>query len=861
MDAEVVAGIERDRAKAEIRAARNAGLDAKVRGIVLEHFTRDAEFVLRELRAGAGAGEGALPSLNAVRESIRGLEVIRALRGLPATRRKVGDDAVVYSNIVAGRHVRDQNYACRLFQFDLVRIPSVKVVNGKLVADGTPRNVLTGICVGSRHAFARVLDRDAGKSNHPLETTTRKGFKDMYTKDILPAFVARQAAEARRVAGGYYTEARYLERCAARRAARDAAVAGRNRRGAVASLAQMDLLPLIHGGPGRLERVVEGKTVTFVERAVEVATGPFVRPLGPEYGQHSWLDGLAELTMSAGARREVSAPWEQTHVHMTMVTDAGDFGETRAYVDAERAQGGHAPVRWCVVSKSQLNRLSVQIIERFHRTLRSMLAIYFYAHDATVGLAQAIERVLRTYNATRHATTLHRPADLWDCWDAGAVERYSAQVPKYASLAAFPVGSYVEVLEGKVGKLDKQVVKRATGLRVVAHNQCTLELERVFPVDEDDEDATRDAVRAAAVIGPGAAVDPDDELMKLHGVGPKYARDLHALGVDTLAQLAQSAAGQAALPPAARVALPFVADLVTKIPRAEMKEHERRLKAVLGDAVTLAGSFRRGSPLCGDVDALVAGATADAASERMRAAVNAMAASGYVVAELARGATKWQGIVRFAGLPARRMDLHAVGAGEHAFALLYFTGSREFNIELRARARGRGMRLSERALLSADGRRLRAATEHEIFALLNTPYIAPEHRVGRPAMPSLPPRVPVYRTPTNQPMKVNMRWFEDAPGVHRLRSVWVKSPVPPWMCTRVLAPGTPVDRKLPRGQAGVRALTNEVNALNEIDARWTVTGPRRAKSRVPSKRAAQESGAARERPRRVQQRRVYAPRE
>jgi hypothetical protein len=46
---------------------------------------------------------------------------------------------------------------------------------------------------------------------------------------------------------------------------------------------------------------------------------------------------------------------------MTMVTDAGDFGKTRAYVDGERAQGGHAPVRWCVVSKSQLNRLSVQI--------------------------------------------------------------------------------------------------------------------------------------------------------------------------------------------------------------------------------------------------------------------------------------------------------------------------------------------------------------------------------------------------------------------------------------------------------------------------------------------------------------------
>ena len=112
--------IERARERAELRAKRNAGLDAQVERVVLEHFTRDAEFVARRLPVAA--------PLNAVRESIRRQAVIRALRGLPVLSRRRAEKRVVYSNIVAGRYVRDCNYACRLFQFDLVRVPSLALV-------------------------------------------------------------------------------------------------------------------------------------------------------------------------------------------------------------------------------------------------------------------------------------------------------------------------------------------------------------------------------------------------------------------------------------------------------------------------------------------------------------------------------------------------------------------------------------------------------------------------------------------------------------------------------------------------------------------------------------------------------------
>ena len=819
---------ERRRELAEAREARAVDLDRAVGEIVLRAFTRDAEFVYRALHA-AGTLYGA--SLGGVRESIRRQAVVRALRALPVLGRGSRGTETVYSTVLAGRYPRDQNYACRLFQMDIIYVASVRPVGGVLVPAGPAKRVLTAICVGSRRAFATLVEREG-------EAGVLRAFRRVYGV-IVAKFGERVIAERARAEQGYYTEQAHVARQAARRVQRQLAW---DRRLSVARRAQprtpgstlgaLNDLPLVHGGPGRVKAETRDGRRVYVEDGDDLAAvsdRPFIRPLGARNGGHSWLDDLAELTLrhSPVGREETSRAWHRTHAHLTFMSDAGDFAATRVAIDEERRAAGAERVRWCVVNKSQLPRLSMQIIERFHRTLRSMLAIYYYAYAPSVSggpalaagapsLTQALHRVVQTYNATRHGTTLHMPDALWDNWRDE--ERYSAQKPEFASLARFPVGTYVEVVEGAKGKLDgKQVVKRIGGLRVIAHNHCTLELERVGPEEEEPEPDGANGPNGANGLN-GAANAP---LCVVHGIGPVMAAQLAARGIATLAQLRASPAEVALLPLATRLALPHTEQLQVRVPSAETGEHVALLRAAMAmpplgaTSVVAAGSYRRGAVESGDIDALV---TAPTQAQARLAVTQGLAQLGnYVLATLASGEVKWQGIVRLPGRPARRLDLHAVGQDEAAFALLYFTGSREFNVALRRRARARGMRLTERALFANDGRRMHAASEHAILALLNTRYVEPRDRVAAAIVAA---RVPARaaRTPPNAMPTENRMWVREG-NRWQLRSTWRLSPVPPWMCRRVDAPAHDERRKLPRAPKDAREMAAEKRALAEPGGR------------------------------------------
>ena len=886
---------EHERALAENRARRWAALDRSVGRVARQNLTRDVEFVYRRLHALGELPAGA--TLGGVRESLRRQPFLSALRGLPVlgrAQRGAAARETVFSSIVTGRYPREHNYACRLFQFDVVRVPSVKVSKGVLVSAGPARNVVTGICVGSRYAFAAIVPNDDTSGTHAREKTVLRAFRAIYN-EIEAAFRERQRVEADRARGGYYTAAAHAARCDARRAERMLLASGRapfQRRTADETIADLDALPIVHGGPGLLVvgRDASGER-TFAEETANAAVSdrPLIRALGAHGGaRYSWLDDLAELTLSAGGaagagRAEVRAAWEQTHAHLTFMFDAGDFGATRATIDTERDAASLERVRWCVVNKSQLSRLSMQIIERFHRTLRAMMSIYYYAYapsdepeepeepkerrEPPPSLGAALKRAVETYNHTRHGTTRHRPVDLWHNWGTTTcacascaaaaaaaapsrpdrpdrpvlrpAERYSAQTPRFASLDGFPVGSYVEVTEGPKGMLaGKKVVKRIGGLRVIAHNHCTLELERMVPDDDDDDDDDDDEADEAAGLGQAqgagaAGLGQGGELLRVHGIGPRVVARLSALGVTTIAGLRASPAGLDKLPPAARSALPYTEELQQKVPAAETRGHVAllgvALRAAGASGVQAAGSFRRGKPLSGDIDVLVTAATAERASAAIRGAMAALAP--YVLVNFTPGGVvKWQGIVRLgAGLPARRLDMHGVGADEEAFALMYFTGSREFNIMLRHRAKARGMRLTERGLFANDGRSLPAATETEVFALLNTPFVAPNNReaaagaalalgLGAAAAPAGRAAFVANKMP-----RENRVWVRES-GTWQLRSTWRLSPVPPWMCRRVSVPVVHAKRRLPGPRGDAVEMTNERNSIVEQEAnrRWAV---------------------------------------
>jgi len=144
------------------------------------------------------------------------------------------------------------------------------------------------------------------------------------------------------------------------------------------------------------------------------------------------------------------------------------------------------------------------------------------------------------------------------------------------------------------------------------------------------------------------------------------------------------------------------------------------VRAVPGvERVEIAGSFRRRCETVADLDLLVVGGDPEAVSE-------AFTTWPQVAAVLGRGETKSS--VRLAS--GLQVDLRRVPAESFGAAMMYFTGSKAHNIELRRIALERGLLLNEYGLLR-EGATVAGRTEEEVYRALDMAWIPPELREAR----------------------------------------------------------------------------------------------------------------------------------
>ena len=149
----------------------------------------------------------------------------------------------------------------------------------------------------------------------------------------------------------------------------------------------------------------------------------------------------------------------------------------------------------------------------------------------------------------------------------------------------------------------------------------------------------------------------------------------------------------------------------------ELTEYLSDLKGI--EAITPAGSLRRGKETIGDLDILVTGPNAVAALERV-------ATHPKVHEVLGRGANKTS--VKF-GREGLQVDVRALDHDSFGAAMQYFTGSKEHNVALRQRAIRMGFKLSEYGLFRADDEtRVAGDTEAGIYQALGLDWIPPELR-------------------------------------------------------------------------------------------------------------------------------------
>jgi DNA polymerase (family 10) len=227
------------------------------------------------------------------------------------------------------------------------------------------------------------------------------------------------------------------------------------------------------------------------------------------------------------------------------------------------------------------------------------------------------------------------------------------------------------------------------------------------------------------------------EMLDIQGVGPKTVKQLYEkLGVATPAELKQ------AIESGRFAELPGMGEkkgtnILQGIRAGEVTGKRMYLDEAfeLAEAVTsymrlnpsvrhlaFGGSLRRGNETVGDIDLMATG-------RNPRQIIQHFTTHTGVKQVLGAGDTKASALFE-SRTGTRQVDLRVVADAEYGAALQYFTGSKDHNVALRARAQKQGLKLSEYGLFRGE-KRIAGRTEEEVYRKLGLPCIEPELREDR----------------------------------------------------------------------------------------------------------------------------------
>ena len=197
-----------------------------------------------------------------------------------------------------------------------------------------------------------------------------------------------------------------------------------------------------------------------------------------------------------------------------------------------------------------------------------------------------------------------------------------------------------------------------------------------------------------------------ETLSNIYGIGPSKSNDLvnkhNITSIDDLKQKLEK--DETLLNDKQKIGLKYYEHLLKRIPRKEMIKHDNFITEFIksidknDDLIyEIVGSYRRETSNSGDIDVLCT--TKDKNVKLFNDIIQNLEDDKYITETLAKGEKKFMGICK---LPRhqtnRRLDMIYTNHKNYAFTLLYFTGSGQFNIEMRNHALSLGYSLSEYGL-------------------------------------------------------------------------------------------------------------------------------------------------------------------
>lgn len=217
------------------------------------------------------------------------------------------------------------------------------------------------------------------------------------------------------------------------------------------------------------------------------------------------------------------------------------------------------------------------------------------------------------------------------------------------------------------------------------------------------------------------------ELMTVTGIGKSHAKKLVKEGFTDIKSL-----NKAKLTHHQEIGLKYYEDLKERIPRKEMVLMDRYLNKMVKKIdseliLEICGSYRRELESSGDIDVLITHPLKD--NNYLKRLVNILIEDGFIIDNLTKlGNKKYMGIAKI-DKKARRIDIRYIDYPSFWAGVLYFTGSKEFNVNIRNEAIKKGYSLSEYGLKDKiSGELIELKSEEHIFELLGIDYIKPKDR-------------------------------------------------------------------------------------------------------------------------------------
>ena len=225
------------------------------------------------------------------------------------------------------------------------------------------------------------------------------------------------------------------------------------------------------------------------------------------------------------------------------------------------------------------------------------------------------------------------------------------------------------------------------------------------------------------------------DMLKIPGLGPKTVHAIYQkLKIDTIAKL-ERAAKEGTLAKLEGVRAKTMENILKGIElikkggertplyfaaniAQEFLSQLKKVKEV--EKIEAAGSLRRKKDTVRDIDILVT-------SKKPAKVMDTFTSLPMVKRVLAKGETKSSVIAQQNNM---QVDLRVVEKNSFGSALLYFTGSKQFNIKTRQLAIKKGYKINEYGVFKGE-KCIAGKTEEEIFSLMKMAYVAPELREDR----------------------------------------------------------------------------------------------------------------------------------